>query len=118
MTKVERLVVPIYRPDSRRNHENTLAASGSNTYMTMDHILNVSAEYAGMTSCKESAARVTKATLKKYQFHSLVLPGQYANLTAKSSRQNKIVVKAIDLEPNALRPISAYDLRRGSSKII
>jgi len=39
----------------------------------MEHTLNVFAEYAGMISCKESAARVTKATLGKHQFHCLVL---------------------------------------------
>jgi len=38
----------------------------------MEQTLNVFAEYAGMISCKESAARVTKATLGKYQFHCLV----------------------------------------------
>jgi hypothetical protein len=43
------------------------AASESNTYTTIDAILNVSEEYAGMTSCMESAARVTKATLKIHQ---------------------------------------------------
>jgi hypothetical protein len=41
-----------------------------------------------------------------------------ANLTAKSSKQNNVVVKTVDFEPNAFRPMSAYDLKLSSSKII
>ena len=71
-----------------------------------------------MTACRESAYRVTNATLHRRQYtcHSRV----YCEpcLTVNSSRQNIALIHGPERGPNAFFPMSEYDRNRGSSRMM
>ena len=58
-------------------------------------------DISGMIECRESAYKVTRITA-----------------TENSSKQNSRLISRVALGPNALRPISEYERKRGSARMI
>lgn len=61
--------------------------------------------------CDECDADIRSACASVVNIHRATY------LTVNSSRQNRALMKGVDRGPKALRPMSAYDLNFGSSRI-